>query len=729
NGKGCNNYVLIIQDKEAFPEDPDVELAGDAHYYLEQEDGWFKEGNNEDGTSNSSLGKSGWRFVPDVFLSGSVHGNERVGPSSLLEMSELLVEAAYCESLPRMRFKPMELLATTTTNNNATVSKDEEEAIQRWEQELTSAVTCRQNLAANKGISSPNRQWLARLVSTRRTVVIPTANALGYSRDQREEAGIDPNRDFPFDITPENAAKCMQTTAGRSINELFRSHLFPIGLTFHGGMEVIGYEWGAPTYLHKDAPDAIAQHTIAGAYSRYANGFSGHAPYDFGTMNDKVYYVRGGMEDWAFAGSWDPDRVVECKPATFGGYPAEKTRYNNSTLRAFNMLIETSDPKSPRQSELGKRSQPLVSSNGAENGHIARNIRLALLALDVVEPYVSIRGVEGLMLMDDVVPAVNMRRYNGMSYFENSMMVWLPAAGGGVKISWTVGGAFNIDTTELIYGPWDILPDNLADVDDGTYPSTETRDSINSIEFITARPSNIDKRGSLEGRSRWHADGPHPTASDGFNPTFEAEIDVSNYPPGTTLAVFAKAKVDKEWLEPADNVGPSGLGPISHIVNARRNPSYYATNAGKVIRGRVDDWWYSAPITLVIGATEEESQVLQEAALNNAPSIVSDDGNHAKAVHINARLGFLPGVMETVHHPSHRGVAPTTLSMPWLLGTLCIAIIVVLGLVAFVRRQRRHARNRLERISEEEDAFTTGSYCDDPVDDDLDPAVEDEEML
>lgn len=497
-------------------------------------------------------------------------------------------------------------------------------------------------------------------------------------------------------------------------------------------MEVIGYEWGAPTYLNKNAPDAIAQNVIAGAYSRYANGFSGHVPYDFGTMNDKVYYVRGGMEDWAFAGSWDPDRVVECTPKTFGGYPAEKTRYNNSTLRAFNMLIETSSPKAPPRNELGKRINPLVSSNGAENGHIARNMRLALLAVDVVEPYVSIRGVEGLHLEDDVVPAVNMRRYNGMSYFENSKIVWVPGASSdrrkmknssGIKISWTVGGAFNIDTTILTVGPWDALPDNLANENDGTFPSAETMNIINSDDFIGVRPTNIDKKG-LEGRSRWHKNGPHPTVSggDATNPSFLAEIDVSSYPPGTSLAVFAKAKVDKEWLEPAKNVGPDGIGPASHIVNARRSPSYFATNGGKVIRGRVDDWWYSVPITVVVGETEKETLILQEAAVNNAPTIVSEDGKHIKAVHINARLGFMPEVMASVPHPRHGGLTPTALSdlsMPWLLGALGATVFATLGVLALVRRKRRYAQRRRlsQQIAEEEDSFSVSSYRDDPVDD------------
>ena len=87
-GTGCNNYVLILHDKEAYPDDSDLEVAEEgADQYLKLED--WKEA-------------SGWSYIPDVFLSGAVHGNERVGKTSLIEMSELLVEAAHCESMPRM---------------------------------------------------------------------------------------------------------------------------------------------------------------------------------------------------------------------------------------------------------------------------------------------------------------------------------------------------------------------------------------------------------------------------------------------------------------------------------------------------------------------------------------------------------------------------------------------------------------------------------------------------
>jgi len=750
HGKGCNNYVLIIQDKEAYPDDPDVQLSSssdDAVRYLDLEDGYFA---NEDGHAGE---RSGWKHVPDVFLSGAVHGNERVGPTSLLEMSELMVEAAHCESLPRMRYKPGAtegggggIGAQSATNPNATSSSGpSSEDDEAWEAELARSRTCRASLS-ERGATPPYRRWLARLVSTRRSIVIPTANALGYSRDEREEDGIDPNRDFPFDIERKHSDRCMQTIAGRSINELFRSHLFPIGLTFHGGMEVIAYEWGAPTYLNKDSPDAVAQRTIGSAYSRYANGFAGHVPYDYGTMNDKVYYVRGGMEDWAFAGSWDPDRVVRCTPNTFGGYPEEKTEYGNSTLRAFNMLIETSSPKTPARKDLGKRTAPFVSTDGEENGHIARNMRLALLAVDVVEPYVSIRGVEGLEFEDDIVPGVNLRRYDGTSYFENGRIVWVPAAGDAgrgtrrkakdsqnrneIKVSWTVGGSFDIDATELIVGTWDALPTNLANANDGAYPSHETMDSID--KFTVLRPSNIDGKGdgSIEGRSRWHEDGPHPTKSSSgdivINPTFEATIDASAYSQGTNLAIFARAKVDKKWLTPAsDNVGPNGMGPVSHIVNARGNPSYLAANAGKEIRGRRDDWWYSDPMTVVVGVKygsedEVQDQFVKEEISEDTP--MSYTGDEIRAVHLNARLGYLPGLMSTVartgNDNGNPSFAPTEQSMPWLLGTLSIAIVVIL-LAVLVRRRQLQKRRFMEHVEEAEDGLSLGSsYRDDPDGDD-----------
>jgi hypothetical protein len=138
DGKGCPNYVFTIQDFTAHPVDSD--------------------------SSNN---------LPEVFWSGCLHGNERVGPTSVMEAATLLLEAAHCEALPRR-------------HDTSSMSLD---------QQLQEAQQCRKDLR-RKGIDDIHRKWLARIVSTRRIVVVPTANALGYYRNKREEDLIDPNVSF-----------------------------------------------------------------------------------------------------------------------------------------------------------------------------------------------------------------------------------------------------------------------------------------------------------------------------------------------------------------------------------------------------------------------------------------------------------------------------------------------------------------------------------------------------
>jgi len=519
---GCRNYILTIQDKTAHP----------------------------DGSPSSIS-------LPEVFLSGCLHGNERVGPSSVTEAASLLLEVAACVALP--------------------TSPDDKNSVK-------DAISCREDLNA-RGIDDAQRRWLARLVSTRRIVIMPTANALGYYRNKREEGAIDPNRDFPFDIEPENSDKCMQTIAGRSINEVFREHMFQLSITFHAGMEAVTYEWGAPTYLNYMSPDDEAQAQIAQGYKRYAGKFAGTPDYKVGTMNDVVYYVRGGMEDWAYGGSWDPDRVVQCTPNTFGGYPPEKTTYNESTLRVFNMLVEASNSKTPPKTKTGT-TEDLLTTNGAGNGHIARNLRIALMAIELVQPYVAILGAGGVVLEDDIVPGKDRTKRS----CRQSKALLIPRGKKDLEVEWTVGGGFTVDETRLLYGRWDDIPTSI----DG---STQLTDE--DLAKIASKTKSVDAA-SGGGRTQWHSDGAHPGTGTypTLGPTFRATIDTSSYSVGDEIAVYAVARLDSSWTHQPGNVKPQGP-PQSHAVNARTNPEWRHENAGKVIQGRL--FWYSIPLTLVVG--------------------------------------------------------------------------------------------------------------------------------
>lgn len=241
--KGCYNYFITIEDSIKHPNESES-----------------------------------YKTLPEILLSGALHGNERVGPTAVVETAKLLLEAAACEALPGVIF-----------TRDIDINTEEGE---QWLFEVDKGEKCRTELL-NRGISDHERRWLARLVSTRRIVIIPAANAVGYDRNQRTELNIDPNRDFPFDVIDEKA--CMQTIAGRTLNEIFREHMFQLSLTFHGGTEVVSYEWGAPTYNRKSSPDDIAQVEIGDGYARFAGDFEGTKEYISGTMNDLVYPVRGGM--------------------------------------------------------------------------------------------------------------------------------------------------------------------------------------------------------------------------------------------------------------------------------------------------------------------------------------------------------------------------------------------------------------------------------------------------
>jgi Zinc carboxypeptidase len=262
--------------------------------------------------------------MPQVLLSGALHGDEVVGPTTVMETANLLLEAARCEALPQGH-----------AWNGTDYIELTKEQIQR---ELDAARECRVNLA-QRGIFPLHRKWLARLVTTRTIIVVPTANALGYFRRTREEVDIDPNRDFPFDRKDDK--DCLQSIAGRSLYQLFIQRIVQMTITFHGGMEAVAYEWGAPSRTGV-APDAVSQEQISNLYSRFAGALDGGENYPTGTMNELVYPVEGGLEDWSYAASWDKELVQTlCTPTKNGGYDASLQPPTNSySLRMFSKFYD-----------------------------------------------------------------------------------------------------------------------------------------------------------------------------------------------------------------------------------------------------------------------------------------------------------------------------------------------------------------------------------------------------
>ncbi len=99
-----------------------------------------------------------------------------------------------------------------------------------------------------------HKTWVVDLLSKSYVVFTPFTNAYGYGNGVREDfveynSGttglVDPNRDFPYFSTNEMVtSECMRTELARTVNELFRQHILVNVITFHGGLNAIGYPWG-----------------------------------------------------------------------------------------------------------------------------------------------------------------------------------------------------------------------------------------------------------------------------------------------------------------------------------------------------------------------------------------------------------------------------------------------------------------------------------------------------
>jgi hypothetical protein len=361
--------------------------------------------------------------------------------------------------------------------------------------------------------------------------------------------------------------------------------MFQLALTFHAGDKSISYEWGATSYEGTTSlsPDNEAQVQLAGAYSRYGGAFGNDPEYKYGTHNDMVYSIRGGMEDWAYAASWDKDKTASCNPSTYDGYEQQKTMYDDGMFRSFNFLVEAGRSKAP-STNLGSNFE-VLNSMGLGNGHIPRNIRLSLLAVDMVEPYVSIKSVDGIGVSDDIAPLTS--KIDGSCWQEKSFSI--PEGKTEIAIEWSVGGAFNVDHTSIVHGKRSDAP--------------ELSNCVSHPESIRLNDA-FTSSGGFSGSGKFHENGQN-LGNLSTGSIFTTKVDTSKLVKGDSIVVFAMAQVDTSWSNQPADIDPQ-IPPQSHVVNARTNPDWeYKLTNGKLVKGRRD--WYSVPVTITITASTSQT--------------------------------------------------------------------------------------------------------------------------
>ena len=216
---------------------------------------------------------------------------------------------------------------------------------------------------------------------------------------------MDVNRDFPFDYTS-GPYHCLRSESSRALQELYFHHMFMAAVTFHGGMKSITYEWG-DTFnrkLHSTAPDHLAMKSIA----EKMNLYSGES-YQVGTSNDIVYAVRGGMEEWGYAGTWfnQKNSVTTVPSICEMKYTVKMSDVSN---RCVTFLVEATTIKSPPEHTLGDDKSLFDRKDVSP---INTLLRQCLVVTEIVRPYATL-------------PEVN-----------NQI------------IRWSVGGCFHVDKTEV----------------------------------------------------------------------------------------------------------------------------------------------------------------------------------------------------------------------------------------------------------------------------------------
>lgn len=245
-----------------------------------------------------------------IFFSGLVHGDEVLGANVLTEIALFLCE------INKNKF------------NNENVDK----------------------IVNNVPI------WIRKLLEENEIIFTPMTNSYGYYHKIREEnlngKLLDPNREFPYfaelnnnKLSQELNNECLMTIASKTVNRLSLDNMFITGVSFHGGTSVIGYPWGNFKHIFyyngkaisTEAPDNKAfiliselLQSITNSHNKGGSSMKTIKNYEIGDMTSTVYAVDGGMEDWAYAGSWEneisKDKVI---------YSCENSEKINSLYSSF----------------------------------------------------------------------------------------------------------------------------------------------------------------------------------------------------------------------------------------------------------------------------------------------------------------------------------------------------------------------------------------------------------
>lgn len=264
-------------------------------------------------------------------------------------------------------------------------------------------------------------------------------------------------------------------------------------------------------------------------------------------MSGVVYPITGGMEDWAYSGSWEGSPIItqSCQPKTYGGYKENATQYEQNykdSLKSIMFLLEVSNDKMPDQKLLGWKNLDCLINlrHNAFFNHITQHKHLCLDKY--IDGYIPRILRLGLTLIDILNPYITFITQNHRSH---------------IDVHWTVGGAVTVDETFMLYDYFPTHPDQhiIAALKEAKEPS--------EVEKILKNKTDTNC-----GKAVWDIE---YNTKDHFKHKIETEFNNGNY---IVFVIFAK--VDKDWS--IQNHPDPVINPQTHIANLRNSNNYKASN-------------------------------------------------------------------------------------------------------------------------------------------------------
>ena len=506
---------------------------------------------------------------PTYYISASIHGDEVIGSSSLVEFAKY-----FCDSY-----------------------------------------------------NSKKNSLYHNILKTKLIVMTPMVNAYGYYHKKRDDLiyikskgtyeNKDPNRDFPYYNSKDEIKNCMNTLSARTINEIFNEFIISGCITFHGGDNILGYPWGNYVHIKRnkslmkstESPDFNAFDNIGKIMIKFSssekNKNNNIPNYGFGDMTSTVYPLDGALEDWAYGGwekyesdvKYNINPIKTCKPNSFNNeYNMLWNSFNNNNeynddykLRCIIYLAEASYNKIPDEKyygindfDLDGNTRDIFDFYNTKDfyGHVPRNMRLVYCAVDLMSAsiYLAHNNIQKItdgnnLLTTYTIPFIFMGCLNLKKYTVNK-----------IDIEHITKDIFKKEYIESNLNSTNIISEFSSDIK--CYYNNLINKTNYNITISIPYKRNLEKDfDPIHNFNRPGGDYNY------LGNTLGVKLDNLSTKKGTMYIIRGEGP-DEDWGN-QENPDPN-VKPQSHVVRSKLNKNYFVKNGNHTLKSNY--YFYSYPI-------------------------------------------------------------------------------------------------------------------------------------